>query len=286
MSAVQFHCPLCDGLFQVDDALSGIEVNCPHCQGLVTVPDFAGPAAPPLPSEAMKLSCPVCTGPFQVTAELAGQQVHCPHCQQVVTVPDVGGSFPPGYSAPPLPTYSPGYPPPAAAPIAPPTVSAGAVDPNDLYPPGYQPATAKKEPLLPRETPAPPRPERLRPEPLKPAVSDPLLPPSTGGAAPRPKDGSDLLPPGAAGASQAVAERKPLPASIPTRSKDVVMIPTEKGYIGVHEPVKTVLHHGEEVELRKLTPEEKARRRVVRNTILFLFCVITLIVVTALFRWK
>jgi phage FluMu protein Com len=300
MSAVQFHCPLCDGLFQVDDSLSGIEVNCPHCQGLVTVPDFTAPQAPPLPpSEALQLSCPVCTGPFQVTAELSGQQVHCPHCQQVVTVPDLGSgspaeySFPPGYSEPP--PYSPGYPtqppaetmlPPASHPLpppgqqAPPKTSAGRVDENYLYPPGYEPKT-KKEQQRPDEQPAP-----RRPEPVPSSASDPLLPPGTGGAALRLKDASDLLPPGAASASAAASERKPLPASIPTRSKEVVLIPTEKGYVGVQEPVKTIQHHGEEVELRRLTPEEKARRRIVRNTILFVFCVVTLVVVMALFMWK
>jgi hypothetical protein len=81
-------------------------------------------------------------------------------------------------------------------------------------------------------------------------------------------------------------ERKPLPASIPSRPKDTVLIPTEKGYVGVHEPVKTIQQHGEEVELRKVTPEEKARRRVVRNTILFALCIIALVVVMALFMWK
>jgi phage FluMu protein Com len=275
MSAVQFHCPLCDGLFQVDDALSGIEVNCPHCQGLVTVPDFAGPTAPPLPpSEAMQLSCPVCAGLFQVTAELSGQEVHCPHCEQVVTVPDLGGAFSPGYSEPP-PSYPLSYPP---EPMEPPQkTSAGAIDESHMYPPGFGPAKAKQEQERPREPSAPRRSE---------PASDPLLPPVTGGAAMRPRDASDLLPPGAASATGATIERKPLPTSIPARSKDVVLIPTEKGYVGVQEPVKTITHRGEEVELRKLTHEEKARRRVVRNTILFAFCIITLIVVMALFMWK
>lgn len=250
MSAVQFHCPLCDGLFQVDDALSGIEVNCPHCQGLVMVPDFAGPPQPT--SETLQLSCPVCTGPFQVTAEMSGQQVTCPHCQQVVAVPELDG-FPTGYSPPP-------------EPMLPPTAAA-AVDVNAFYPPGYQAPATRTEPEHPRE--------------------ESLLPPSAGGGTVRTASPSDLLPPGAADTTAAVSERKPLPAAIPERSaKDPVLIPTDKGYVGVHEPVKTIRRHGEEVELRKLTPEEKARRRVVRNTILFLFCVVTLIVVMALFMWK
>jgi hypothetical protein len=119
-------------------------------------------------------------------------------------------------------------------------------------------------------------------------TTDALLPPSSGGGgapAPRRSDASDLLPPGVAGGA-ASGERKPLPAAIPSRTRDNVLIPTAQGYVGVHEPVKTVLRHGQEVELRKLSPEEKARRRTVRNTILFVFCIVTLVVVAALFMWK
>lgn len=264
MSAVQFHCPLCDGLFQVDDALAGIEVNCPHCQGLVTVPDFAGPPPlPPPPGEAMQLSCPVCTGPFQVTVELSGQDVTCPHCSQTVSVPD-WHQFQPGDAAPPP------LPPPVE-PFLPPQLPVGRTAPIPS-----SPTPATKPPETPRENPASNRPL---------PASDPLLPPGTGSAARRTSEPADLLPPGAAGA--AAGERKPLPAPIPTRSaKDTVQIPTAQGYVGVHAPVKTVVHRGQEIELRQLTPEEKARRRFVRNTILFVFCVGVLIVVTALLMWR
>jgi hypothetical protein len=258
MSAVQCHCPLCEGLFQVDDALSGVEVNCPHCQGLVTVPNFSGP--PASPSSAIALSCPICAGPFQVTVEMVGQAVHCPHCNEVVAVPDLAGGVSPGYvEAPPSDAH--GAPPPE--PLLPPQrISTGAAPAGDLYPPGYppgyQPAKQKTEQQQPRER-----------------------------VGPRLADAGDLLPPGVGSAGDADAERRPLPASIPTQPKDVVLIPTEKSYVGgVQAPVKTVKHHGEEVALRRLTPKEKARRRVVRNTILFLFCVITLVVVMALFMWK
>jgi hypothetical protein len=248
MSAVQCHCPLCEGLFQVDDALSGVEVNCPHCQGLVIVPDFAGP---PASGSAIKLSCPICAGPFQVTAEMCGQAVHCPHCHEVVAVPDLDGGVAAGHAEPP-PNHAPVPSPPAPllSPQKPATSTAGE---NDLYPPGYRLAKQK------------PKPQQ---------------------SAPRLADASDLLPPGVGSGGDAAAERRPLPASIPARSKDVVLIPTDKGYIGVQEPLKTVKHRGEDVALRRLTPVEKAQRRIVRNTVLFLLCVITLVVVMALFMWK
>lgn len=299
MSAVQFHCPLCDGLFQVDDSLAGIEVNCPHCHGLVTVPDFSEPPAPPPPNESMELSCPVCMGPFQVLTDFAGQQVHCPHCQQIVTVP--GCSEPPtGVVASPL-SPSLGYSPPPPKPFLPPVSmrlppsTPDAVESKDLYPPGYQPhrsmapAPVEERDLYPPgyQPPRKERPDAERESPGQKAFppTDPLLPPSTGGAMLKRPEADDLLPPGAAAAAASV-ERKPLPAPTPKRPKEEVLIPTERGYVGVHEPVKTIQHHGEEVELRKLTPEEKARRRLVRNTILFAFCIILLIVVTALFMWK
>jgi len=44
MALLQFACPHCQGVFQVDDAMSGQTVACPHCQGHVQV---AGNAAVP-----------------------------------------------------------------------------------------------------------------------------------------------------------------------------------------------------------------------------------------------
>lgn len=44
MALMQFACPHCQGVFQVDDAMSGQTVACPHCQGHVQV---AGDAAAP-----------------------------------------------------------------------------------------------------------------------------------------------------------------------------------------------------------------------------------------------
>ena len=278
-------------------------MNCPHCQGLVRVPDFAGPPAPPS-TTAMELNCPVCAGPFQVLAEFAGQQVHCPHCQRLVTVPGWGGWDAGEIAPPPVPcsTHLPSPAVPPSAPIPPPTVRSHNAD---LYPPGYQAgqpsvssAGATPQGLYPpakpqhwdrereptHDRPVPPQSERKSPTTRSPA-SHSLLPPGTGSTAGRPPVPADLLPPGIGDAAVTV-ERKPLPASVPAKPKEVVLIPTEKGYVGVHEPVQTVRHHGEEVELRKLTPGEKARRRLVRNTVLFALCIITLIVIAAMFTRK
>jgi hypothetical protein len=39
MPAMQFACPLCAGLFEVDSDLVGQQVICPTCEGLVLVPE-------------------------------------------------------------------------------------------------------------------------------------------------------------------------------------------------------------------------------------------------------
>jgi hypothetical protein len=178
--------------------------------------------------------------------------------------------------------YPPGFTPPVGTAIAPPTAPAPQIpmgrtaSPQEmLYPPGHA-----KQPERQRS-------KELRPTPStsKPASVDPLLPPTSGGAHRQP-EANDLLPPGAS-SSPISEERMPLPAAIPNRSpKDAVLIPTEQGYVGVRAPVKTIVHRGQEIELRQLTPEEKSRRRAVRNAILFVFCVVVLIVVTAAFMWK
>ena len=335
MSSVQFHCPLCDGLFQVDDELSGIEVNCPHCQSLVTVPDFAAPPLPPPESDAFELNCPLCDGPFQVTADMSGQEVSCPHCQETVVVPSLNGDnasfaaptelFPPGFVPSPadsllppgfespqpmlppqhLPPMGTALPPPSPVRTAPvPTAPVPTAPAQELlYPPGHAPSdrSSRKserepqrgsptnrplpavDPMLPPGAKSPSRSDARRE--VAPA-NDPMLPPESGGASTRRDDRDELLPQAAASTATS-AERMPLPAAIPNRSnKDAVLIPTEHGYIGVRAPVKTVRHHGQEVELRQLTPEEKGRRRAVRNTILILFCVFTLVAVMAAFMWN
>lgn len=73
---------------------------------------------------------------------------------------------------------------------------------------------------------------------------------------------------------------------VPEKS-EAVLIPLETGgYMAVREPVKTVRHRGEEIELRKLTPEEKAQRKLVRNLFLFVFSIVILLGVMAAFSWK
>jgi hypothetical protein len=62
-------------------------------------------------------------------------------------------------------------------------------------------------------------------------------------------------------------------------SGEKILIPTEEGsFVTVREPVKTVGTGDNEVELKVLTPQEKAKRKLIRNLIVGGFCLIVLIV--------
>lgn len=78
----------------------------------------------------------------------------------------------------------------------------------------------------------------------------------------------------------AEAERPKLPLRAPDGS---VVIPTDDGsYTTLREPVKTVGEGINERELVTLPPEVKARRRMVRGIIVYMFCIVVLIVVLGL----
>ena len=53
MSAMQFNCPFCSGLFEVDAELAGQQVTCPSCAGVVLVPAASMADMPPPPPSDM-----------------------------------------------------------------------------------------------------------------------------------------------------------------------------------------------------------------------------------------
>lgn len=58
-------------------------------------------------------------------------------------------------------------------------------------------------------------------------------------------------------------------------------IPTEDGgVVEVEERGKTVAFGGEEVEVRRLSPEEKQRRRFIKNIVMAILGVLLLTIVT------
>jgi hypothetical protein len=109
--------------------------------------------------------------------------------------------------------------------------------------------------------------------------NDDLLPTNAGGDnrldSPL-EEGDDLLPVAASGASastgrlQAVMREVPLPTMSENLTKKIV-----NPEFTMREPTtKTLKIGGQEIELRVLSPEEKARRRLRRNSIVILFSVI------------
>jgi hypothetical protein len=52
------------------------------------------------------------------------------------------------------------------------------------------------------------------------------------------------------------------------------------------EIVKTIRHKGQIVELKQLTPEEKAQRRLIRNVVMMIVCLLILAGVMSFFVWK
>jgi hypothetical protein len=136
--------------------------------------------------------------------------------------------------------------------------------------------------------PAPPPPEtRERVDrPVEVAASAPadvgtLLPPSTAKgdmaaavdtAPKRVSSVDELLPPGVSPSAASTTFTPDDGSSQNKGPEGTVVLPSpDGGFVTVKESVKTVEYGREEVELRKLTPEQKARRRLIRTLILVTF---------------
>ncbi|MBW3597462.1 MAG: hypothetical protein KY475_09335 [Planctomycetes bacterium] len=349
MPAVQFHCPHCGGLFQIDESLAGQHVSCPLCAGVVAIPDLSPPAGdypPPPPSElgpyppapehdeAISLGCPICSGVFQVTRSMGGQQVACPHCSNAVMLPEFEAPPPPGaeppagqWSAPPLsppPSSEHGWGPPAPTPsYTPPAPQEPAETHEPLQPSSDDlPPAAKKRTTAPAREKAddllPPGAKATRGHPSTPAPAadeDDLLPPGASkkkqapAAVEKRSKAEELLPPGASKKKSAAVEKKQskadellppaaaksrettkkrpaeveedsaTPAGRPGVAADgSILVPTDDGrYVALREPVKTVGKGDREIELRRLTPDEKAARRFKRSLFLATFGLLFLI---------
>jgi hypothetical protein len=105
-----------------------------------------------------------------------------------------------------------------------------------------------------------------------------------------------LLPPGATAADPAAAapgeqvaipaapKRGPLtPVQLPA---GMAAVPTEGGgFVTIKETPKTIVHGDEEIEVRRLTPAERAQRRFRRNVILGCICLAILLAVVVAFVW-
>lgn len=262
-------------MLAVDSSLAGSQVGCPTCQGVVTIPLLdpppSQPYAPPPSDTPISLNCPLCAGLFQVLSSSQGQQVSCPHCAGVIQVPFF--EAPPGMaSGAPPPFEPPAYEPPPS--FAPPSFGVPPSNPGHLNAPPEP--TWSPKPLFPSNPApaAPSSPPQFRVEPPASNRPVPLSDPRVAGGgfsgANRPIPVTPPMtppaPPAPLPSFETVAKKEPARTR---RAETVAILPTEDGSaVALHDPVKTVGKPGQEIELRQLTPEEKAKRRVTRNIVM------------------
>jgi hypothetical protein len=193
---------------------------------------------------------------------------------------------------------------------------------EDLLPPGalgepLQPAPAPPlqdqmdwaarvgEDFLPRGAVAAPAAPTSPPSADAPAEIEALLPPGATaataapfavGAGPPASDLDALLPPGAVGSEAIVPARVQVP--IPTAPRKspaaatnlpagAIAVPTpDGGFVTVRETPKTIGHGDEAIEVRRLSPDEKARRRLRNNLVMGSFCLLVIVVVVVVLLWR
>lgn len=82
-----FGCPECQQDFQVPDDAAGMTFQCPACETNVQIPsdqDALTQNSEGVPAQIF--ACPHCEGQFGVTDEMFGTELECPHCQELVSV--------------------------------------------------------------------------------------------------------------------------------------------------------------------------------------------------------
>jgi DNA-directed RNA polymerase subunit RPC12/RpoP len=273
---IQLGCPTCGGPFQVTLAMSGQQIACPHCHAVVLLPELVPKAPQPTglawqettlapPAAEHRPQAPL-DQPFE-PAPAAPQRLESLTARSSPPeTENVDDLLPPGVRdrrrpettaplpGPGLPTNADEALPPAAKPKK--RKSTGRNRPTEA---------TKEDELLP----PPARPSREARKKAERSEVDDLLPPAAE------KKGGQEQPAAAPQGEQPVRKhRRPGEAA-----DGSVLIPTEEGkYIALREAVKTVSVGGREVELRRLTPEEKASRRFRRNLFVAGFGLIFLIV--------
>lgn len=281
-SGQQLSCPICAGLFQISPQMAGQEVLCPLCQARVTVP--GGPAV---------------ADPFQ--------SERSPSTQSSVSAyepPSLPTQIPARENANPIDHFS--DKPTTGETVASPVRSASSGDTVEnpaaasekpTTEPAFNPAPAVEQPKLPprpRQTaePAPAEPQTAIPASNEPpadqstaeaAPIDPQQPVSTGGPTPpspvsvdsttaRHDATADIDPQQAVSSAQTTT---PADFAAPTEvaaDVPVALDPDTGQPIQIHDAPLTVRRGDQVIELRRLSPKEKSRRRLIKNLIVIAIC--------------
>jgi hypothetical protein len=320
MAGQQVACPHCQSAVSIPDIFAGPPAGYapPQPMQFIGLPPGAGapselpPAAPEIPTGMAVAAAPPLE-PRQAAPEQTAPQ-------QPASQPPVEDRYPPTSrprtKAPGEESRDDRFPPgmgkgkPREAQSLP--RDRPVTEREQRYPPGFKP---REEPAV--ETKGPteqqrPAPETIPAEPPSPVQEpvpsvDDLLPPGAADASPiaaepelvvREQTAVDaLLPPGApADAAAMPAEQialpdapAPAPRPVPAAGPGRVVLPTPDGdFVTVEDKagVTTISDRGEEIEIRKLSPAERTRRRRVKNIVMFTLAVLLLVIVIVIMTRK
>jgi len=231
-----FGCPNCQNPFQVPDDAAGQAFQCPSCEVTVEVPA----EAPPLPPEPEVFACPHCAGQFGIDASMYGEELTCPHCGELVAI----GETPQQSIAPPVvDTESESQSPGEVAGSEEPMFEAVGESEH------VEPAAEEKRHETESEDDSASTDEESEAEEEMPAA--PVF-------QQQPVD--HLLPP---------RFDVPDPVRFPSRvGSDAVILPDGAGgYQSVDANIVTITHNGEVYQLKRLTPDQRRRRKLIHNSI-------------------
>jgi len=236
MTDSQFACPHCKGTVKVVASMSGSKVRCPLCTQVFQVPKFPADEdssnTPPSPTveERLKFACPQCTMAFQVATSSLGQAVACPSCKSPVQLPSAAE-----YVQSQTQSITP---PTQTAPVESPVESLPSIVPTS----GERTATEN-------DVNQPPADHNNVQSVKEKSTTETAAPVQN---ATKPKTVDDLLPP-------KFTRRLPQVATNAAALDGVIL----------HEPVRKVQAGEGTRSLVVVSDEVKARRRMIRNTIMF-----------------
>ncbi len=271
MNPISFACPFCSGVFQVDQQQAATQVYCPHCEKVIDLPTQLEESLPSTTTPDPASSKPGSTSNKQRASRK----------KPVPQSPDNKNLFPPGYvpDSPPTPladSQSTSTAPPEEPPE--PVASTSPSVPDTK--PTSEPTTRHSDPpgaALPRPTGASTSPSK--------SAAEALLPPgvtSQSSGSPNTTDNSlpstdHLLPP----AVSAGESKEDLFSGIDAGSHATLDNSAEEPHtpqIALLDPVKTVEKHGQEIELKQRTPEEKIRWKLRKNLVLWISGILILLI--------
>ena len=271
MNPISFACPFCSGVFQVDQQQAATQVYCPHCEKVIDLPKQLGETSPETPGSGSARSEPGSTSKKQRASKK----------KSVPQSPDNKNLFPPGYTP-----ESSTIPVPDSKPTST-TLRKESSQPVSSTSPSVAPDKTASESTT-RHSDLPgaelPRPTGASKMPSKPAA-EALLPPGvTSQAAGSPNTPENSLPstdhllPPAVSASETKDDLFSGIDAGPHATRDDSSEEPHTPQIALLDPVKTVEKHGQEIELKQRTPEEKIRWRLRKNLVLWISGILILLI--------